>query len=356
MDTEVNSRNVSLITEQVDAHLANLAAFWAHRAPDSTFGGFRTSFDAVGNPVAEDRKYLLSHTRLVWSFSALHEHTADPAYLELASMGFDYLLDHFHDREHGGWHWIVDNAGAPIDRSKLIYGQSFAVYALAMYGRVAADTRAIDLASLTWDRIVTEAADTRFGGFLENLDSSWRLAGDGAQAGDRKSLDIHMHLMEALTELFAVTGRQEHARRLREVRDLIVDRMIDHTSGAGGNQYSLDLSPIPPIIIDKTWIAERSPTTRGATLPPTTSYGHNLELGWLIERADEVLGESGAHTAVVTALADHALQFGFDEQFGGVYRDGPPIGPAADTGKEFWQNAEALVGWLNAYSLDPDEK
>ena len=101
------------------------------------------------------------------------------------------------------------------------------------------------------------AADSAHGGYYENLERNWRLSAGGSAAGDRKSLDIHMHLLEALAELLRLTSDPVHALRLCEVRELIRSRMIDPSTGAGGMQYSLDFEPLPPIVIDRTWIAER---------------------------------------------------------------------------------------------------
>ncbi|MBC7961160.1 MAG: AGE family epimerase/isomerase, partial [Vallitaleaceae bacterium] len=36
-------------------------------------------------------------------------------------------------------------------------------------------------------------------------------------------------------------------------------------------------------------------------------------------------------------------------QYGGVYRDGPHDGPALVKDKEWWQNCESMVGFLDAY-------
>jgi mannobiose 2-epimerase len=166
-----------------------------------------------------------------------------------------------------------------------------------------------------------------------------------------------MHLLESFTELARLTGSAVHRRRLRAVRTLIVERMVDLETGAGGNQYDREFQPLQPIVIPKTWIAERN-AERGIEPEPssfvTTCYGHNLELGWLLGAADRALGEPGASDSVISSLASHALAHGYDAEHGGVYREGPPGGAASDTDKEFWQNAESLVGWLEAYRVSRD--
>lgn len=39
-----------------------------------------------------------------------------------------------------------------------------------------------------------------------------------------------------------------------------------------------------------------------------------------------------------------------------MYREGPLDGNAFDRDKEFWQNSEALVGWLEAHRATGDER
>jgi mannobiose 2-epimerase len=265
----------------------------------------------------------------------------------MAGHGMRYLERVFLDRDNGGWHWSAE-AGEPKDRAKLMYGQSFALYGLCAYAALG-DKAAGELAVATFDAM-HQAADLAHGGFWENLGPDW--SPEPTESGRRKSLDIHLHLLESFTSLAALTGSAAHLRKLAEIRQLVLAKMVDPATGAGGNQYSADFTPLQPIVIGRTWIAERLP---GQVDPPgqlTTSYAHNLELGWLLGKADAVLGADPAeHAALVDRIAEHTLAYGFDHERGGVYREGPPLGAATDTDKEFWQNAEALVGFLHAYQL-----
>lgn len=356
VEAQTRQRLLSLRSEFGD-HLSVLAEFWRTRAVDLRHGGYRTSFDAQGQPVDEQEKYLLAQTRLLWTFSQLAAATGDQSLLDLATYGYDYLTTHFHDATHGGWYWKTHLDGRVKDPAKLAYGQSFAIYALAAYGRIAKSQEAVDAARSTFDALHVHSADVLRGGYYENLNRDWSPAQGQWSGSDRKSLDIHMHLLECYTELTKATESDVHRRRLAEVRELLLDRMIDPATGAGGNQYDLAWNPVEPIVIDRTWIAERGVLDDDRTVATTTSYGHNLELGWLLVRADQVLGlPLRTDAAVVQRLADHALEFGYDSAHGGVFREGPPAGPASDRDKEFWQNSEALVGFLEGYRLVGDPR
>jgi len=73
-------------------------------------------------------------------------------------------------------------------------------------------------------------ADTRYGGFLELMGRDWQPAAPGIYGGDRKSLDVHMHMMEALTAFYEMTRHPTHRRRLIEIIDLILGRMLRPTA------------------------------------------------------------------------------------------------------------------------------
>ncbi len=354
--------SLTVIRDDMHQSMSSILAFWMARGPDPAFDGFLTNMrgDGTVGPGPHD-KYLNTQARLIWCFSALVG-ADDPRRgdaLQLAGDGVAFLRSCFADPDHGGWYWKVDRAGHVVDDAKLTYGQSFALYALAAHARHAGDATSAALACDTFVALQTKAADNRHGGYYENLGRNWQPAAGPGAAGDRKSLDIHMHLLESFAELVRLTDDPVHHQRLREVRALIVDHMIDDHTGAGGNQCSLAFAPLVPIAIDKTWVAERSdgliePGIGTATM--TTSYGHNLELAWLLGDADRTLGEPGASDAVIVRLAEHAWTFGHDHRRGGVYREGPLDGAATDRDKEFWQNAEALVGWLEAHRATGDDR
>lgn len=344
-------------SELVDLLGRRILPFWAERSPDRGHGGFLTNFDGHGRLVdGRHDKYLNTQARLVWSFTELATVTEDPdRYIELAREGVGFLVERFFDAEFGGWYWKVARDGSVLDDAKLTYGQSFALYALACHARHTGDQGSADLALATFDALEAHVRDEDSGGWWENMARDWRRAGPGSAAGDRKSLDIHMHLLEAFAELVRLTGEREHVAALREVRELITTVMVDRSTGAGGNQFSGSWEPLLPIVIDKTWIAERPAAEHPpAATEQVTSYGHNLELAWLLADADVTLGEAGASDGTIAPLADHALRWGYDREHGGVFREGPYDAPPTDRDKEFWQNSEALVGWLEGFRVTGD--
>ncbi len=338
--------------EAMKRHLEEgLLPFWTARGVDKEYGGYLTNYDGQGVLQHDMRKAVVTQARMVWGFSAFHSaYPQMPGLLEAARQGVDFLIERFWDKRHGGWAWMTDREGRVLDNGKVVYGQSFMIYAMAQYGLSSGDPRGLDYASRTFDLLQKYAADTRYGAYYENLEEDWSVSDGGYCAGDRKSLDIHMHLLEAFTTLYELSAQEIHARKLNEVIAIITDNMVDEKAGCGGNQYDLALNPIPPIGIRRTWNDERGKGEVIGDAVDTTSYGHNLELGWLLDRAANILGdEPGRFDKHLRMFADHALRYGFDHELGGVYRDGPHEGAALVRDKEWWQNCESLVGFLNAY-------
>ena len=334
-----------------------IVPFWMERGIDTQYGGYLTSFDENGRPAGDTQKLIVTQTRMIWGLSAFGGYYKDEHMLSAATQGVDFFIRHFWDDTHGGWYWKTARNGDVIDHGKLVYGQSFAIYALAEHYRNTGDTRSLRYAQQTFGLLQTYCADTLHGGYYENLERDWSPAPGGYAAGDRKSLDVHMHLMEAFTLLALCTKKEIHRRKLDEVIALILQHMISPVSGCGLNQFDPRFHPLTPININRTWNAERQAGQTLHSQVDSTSYGHNLELAWLFNKAKDVLGDtSGCFDAVNRKLIDHALQYGFDAALGGVYRDGPHSGPALVTDKEFWQNAEALVGFLDGYQQFGDER
>jgi len=69
--------------------------------------------------------------------------------------------------------------------------------------------------------------------------------------------------------------------------------------------------------------------------------------------AEDVLGHGHDRktTRMAKLLVAHALAYGWDEAYGGFYRDGTTVGKAEDTRKEWWVQFEGL----NALLLMHDE-
>ena len=335
-----------------------LLPFWIERSPDHEVGGFLTYFDRHGDPTGETTKTFLMQIRMLYTMASAHRAGyGDGECGELSKMGAQFINDHYWDHENEGWNWIADRQGNPTVKAKVGYGQCFAMYAFSEHFLATGDPLGRYAADRTYAAIAKHMADTRNGGYYELMEPDWQPAPPGKSGGDRKSMDVHMHMMEALTTFYEMTGTASHRRRLVETIDLITTRMLHPQHRTGYIQFSLDFEPLSAIIFDVQWGRDADPEDGVARPLEYTSYGHNIEFMWLLLHAADVLGEPrDKYAEMARKIADHCVVYGIDRGFGGVLVEGPFDGPTTLDEKQFWQQAEVLVGLLDAYALFGDEK
>ena len=345
--------------EEVQNHLRDeLIPFWLTHGVDHKHGGFLTYFDVAGNPTGETMKTLVGQTRMIFTYAQLHRAGfAQEETLGLAQHGVDFLLNHFWDDQHGGWFWTTEQDGTPINQSKIGYGHSFAMYALSEYGMASGDLRGMEYASRTFETYQTFAADNLNGGYFEFLERDWIKKPPGRKGGDRKSFDIHMHLMEAFTNLYEATGAPIYYDKTLEVIGLLFRHMIHPDHGTGIAQFSPDWKPQRAILFEDVWGVDRDVDDAEGRPLDNTSYGHNVEFAWLLHHTVNTLGlDRDDYVRAMADLYQHCMRYGIDQERGGVFCEGAHDGPARERNKEFWQQAEALVGFLDAYQTFSDTK
>jgi mannobiose 2-epimerase len=354
------SNDVSLYLKDVKHHLHNeLLPYWEVRGVDEEFGGYLTYFDRNGNPTGETVKNLLAHARMIFAFSSIHRagYDKNEVFLKRARLGVKFLVDHFWDDVHGGWYWITERDGKPIDQRKVIFGHSFIIYGLSEYFMASGDEKALEWAKKTFDALQIFAADNLNGGYYEFFEEDWHHCPPGVYGGDRKSMDVHMHLMEAMTNLYEATQDELHKRRAIEIIKLICSRMLHPKYGTGIAQFGADFTPKRAIVFKTRWGADRDVDDSEGRPLDNTSYGHNVEFAWLLNHSVNILGlDMPSYVETIRKLYDHCLDFGIDWKHGGVYCEGPHHGEAREKNKEFWQQAETMIAMLDATTMFDDGK
>jgi mannobiose 2-epimerase len=336
-----------------------LLPFWMDRMKDEKNGGFITHFDAQGNDTGEDTKSLISQTRSIYTLASAHRAGyGGGACAEMARFGVDFLLNKIWDSRFGGFYWMVDRKGNVIHDDKVLYGLSFAIYCLSEYAISINDTEGLSYADKTFGLIQKYCHDPEFGGYLEMFNREWQLAGPGSAGGDRKTLDVHMHLMEAFTRLFECSRKNEYKNQLLEVIDLLNNKILHPRYKTAIPQFFSDWKQAPQIKFDIVWGWDRFPDgSRKANPEDNTCYGHNAEFAWLLLHALDILQmDHTPYRDTLIKIFDHTADHGIDFEYGGVYVEGPHRGGVYDTEKEFWQQAEVLIGMLDACILTGNDK
>jgi len=327
----------SALRDAIAAELeTNLLPFWRERSLDHVHGGFIGEMANDGTVREDAPRGLILNARLLWTFSALFRELGDERDLALARRALEVLQTAFRDRAHGGYFWRSDPDGRPLDTSKKIYGQAFCIYALSEHFRATGECAALDAATELLALVDRHARDGRFGGWIEARAEDWSEAAD-LRLSDKdmdvaKSMNTHLHLLEAVTNLHRARPSTATAERLAELL-AIFDRHI-----LGPDPQDRHLRPF----FDERW----------ELCSDTYTFGHDIEAAWLLCEAAEALGDSAAEAMTrgwAVELARTALAQGVDAD-GGLAYEGR-AGAVINGDRDWWCQAEAVIGFWHAFLL-----
>ncbi|MGH7976756.1 MAG: AGE family epimerase/isomerase, partial [Limisphaerales bacterium] len=225
-----------------------------------------------------------------------------------------------------------------IDDSKKIYGQAFYIYALTEFHRAFGSRAALDRAKELFELIERHAHDQKFGGYMEVCNRDWSEAASARLSekdlAEKKSMNNHLHVLEAYTNLYRVWREPRVAERLRKLIEIFLTRILDKKTKHLHHFF------------DEQWNVRSD----------TYTFGHDIEASWLLCEAVEVLDDA-VLLKRVQAIALEIAEKTFAESLNGdgaVCYEGKD-GKIIDAGCEWWPQAEALVGFFNAFELSGDE-
>jgi mannobiose 2-epimerase len=326
----------SQLAPKLRQHLfGHIMPFWCGPAVDHVNGGWMAWLSNDLQPDRSQPKGLIVNARILWAFSAVYRAQPKPLFRKMANRAFDYIIHRFWDAQHGGAFWRLDDSGKVLDDAKKIYGQSFYIYALTEFHRAFKSEGALHRALTLFELIEQHAHDGEFGGYIEVCRRDWSEAGPDARLSDKdmnekKSMNNHLHVLEAYTNLYRATQNPVVEQRLHELVQLFLDRILDARTGHLHHFFN------------EEWQVRSD----------TYTFGHDIEASWLFCEAAEVLDDPtllARVRAVALQMADKVLAEGVRAD-GGLCYEGK-AGKIIDGGRECWPQAEAIVGFLNAFQL-----
>jgi mannobiose 2-epimerase len=318
--------------------------FWYPEVIDSKQGGYRLNHDLKGRWRGPANKSPVTQARTLWFFSRLvNSDYRSSEYLDAARHGYEFLRDCMWDREFGGFYWEVDSSGRAATRpEKHMYGQAFGLYALTEYAVASGDSNAKAAAEELFTLMETKAHDKEHGGYREIFKRDWgslpRTTTHGNDASVMKTMNTHIHLLEAFTTFHNLTHETIARERLIELIFVNSGSVVRKNVGACTDKYRENWEPLRGPGYDRV------------------SYGHDVENIWLLVEACKAAGISPSLSLdLYRTLFNYALQYGFDRRDGGFYDSGPLNGPADRHQKIWWVQAEGLVAALQMYGLTGEE-
>ncbi|MHB8522124.1 MAG: AGE family epimerase/isomerase [Limisphaerales bacterium] len=308
---------------------------------DAEHGGYLLADDVKGKGVATE-KQIVTQARMIWGFSTAHENGLSDArhnYLKAAENGYRFMLDHFLDPQYGGYYWKTDLAGKPLKERKLLYGESFVIYAFVEYYRASGDQGALQHAMDLYRTLQKNCHDGQHGGWIEHCERDFHPVPDNdpqpeVEIAGYRSANSHLHWMEALTELYAATKDPDVKKSLAEALHINATWFYPPDPGQSAFHRHPDWSPVT------------DPRSAGL------SYGHNVEFAWLMVRAEKVLGRKPSWPHF-DAIMNHALKCGYDHERGGLYSRGYDDRPATELEKIWWVQAEMLAALTDGLKHEP---
>jgi len=314
--------------------LENILPFWRRHVVDERRGGFIGLMSNDLHVQEDAARGLILNARLLWTFSAVYRYTQDERDRSLAQRAYGYLSRRFHDEEHGGFFWELRFDGSVLDDAKKVYGEAFCIYALAEYHRTFGGSLALERAVSVFDLIEARALDAKLGGYFEVMSRDWRLSED-MRLSDKdmtaaKSMNNHLHILEAYTNLLRIWPQGRLADRLRELIDLFRQHILNDEDTHFHHFF------------DEVW----------NVLSDTYTFGHDIEGSWLLYEAVEVLGDEALLADIrrlACQIARATVEEGLDAD-GGLFYEGHN-GQIVDRNREWWPQAEAVVGFYNAWQL-----
>src|ERR1035438_7646705 len=240
---------------------------------DRENGGFFGAVDCELRVDKQAARTAVINTRILWTFSAAARVLGDAAYRETADWAYDYIVDKFWDKEFGGVYWMLDHPGRPLRNRKHNTAQDFAAYGLSEYFRATRRAESLERAKQLYRLIEEKSGEPEYGGYLEARFRDWSPLED-LRLSDKdlncpKSMNTHLHVLEAYTSLLRVWDDPGLGASLAELLRVTMDRIVD-----GGTGHF-------KMFFDNQW----------TSLTDHVSFGHDIEGSWLMQEAAEVLGD-----------------------------------------------------------------
>lgn len=324
-----------MMVEEITKHLKEgIIPFWKNLRDDQ-YGGYYGYMDYQQNLDKKAVKGCILNSRITWFFSNAYMTLGDESLLDEARHGYEFLRDHCLDRECGGVFWSVKYDGTPEDTTKHTYNQAFSIYALSSYYDASKDEESIRIAEELYNLIEERCSDE--GGYLEAFDREFKpvendkLSENGVIA--ERTMNTLLHVLEAYTEFYRVTKKEEVKKRLEWILDVVAEKI-----------YNPKLHR-QEVFFDSEY----------HSLIDLHSYGHDIETAWLVDRAVEVM-EDPEYERKMTPITKALTKEIYETAFDGHSISNECEKGVVDTDRVWWVQAEGVVGFLNGYQKDPEKK
>jgi len=255
----------------------NALPLWSGPGLDKPGLGIWEALDHDGKPIANLHKRLRVQARQTYVFATIAQLGYRTGDMEHALHAFDFMTTHGFDADKGRFAAVLARDGAILDQTQDLYDLAFILLALAALS-AAGRTSLVQQWLPLWESAL--ASHTAERGWLETM--------DGRQP---RRQNPHMHMFEAATSFFEVSGDRRFLDLAKECLLLFKDVFYNRDSGLLLEHFASDWSMLP----DADHFVEP---------------GHMMEWIYLISRFEQVTGEASG--VDLRRLFDRARDVGLD--------------------------------------------
>ncbi|MBC6109968.1 AGE family epimerase/isomerase [Pedobacter fastidiosus] len=325
--------------EELSSELENILSYWKNFTVDNVNGGFVGKIDNDNNIDYTAPKGSVLNARILWSFSSAYNLKGNVDDLAIADRAFQYIINHFIDDEFGGVYWLLDAKGNPIDTKKQVYAIAFTIYAFSEYFVASKNNLAKEKAIELYKNLVANSYDAEKGGYFEAFSREWKSLDDlrlsEKDANEKKTMNTHLHVLEAFTTLYKIWPNEHLRRKIMELIQNFTSHIINEKTG------NLVL------FFDENWVPKSD----------IISYGHDIEAAWLLLEAAEAVHDEALVETIKTISVKMAYvsKQGLDAD-GSLWYEDEPSKKHIVKEKHWWVQAEAMVGFFNAWQISKNEQ
>lgn len=321
--------------DDMKPELERILDFWLTKCIDKKKHEFIGRMDHAGNIHEEAVKGVVLNARILWTFSSAYILEQRVEYLSAASRAYNYLKQYFFDKKFGGYYWSVSADGLPVEDRKQVYGQAFVLYGMSVYYQVTQKQEVLEDCLQLFKLIEQYSFDPEQNGYVEAFSRDWGALQDlrlsAKDDNGSKTMNTHLHVLEAYTALYKVHKDEWVKKQLANLVALFENKFYDPLSGHNH------------LFFDDGWKSRSS----------LVSYGHDIEASWLVWEAAVTIGEENERLKQVCLHMAGSSLSGVDED-GGMWYEYDESVPFLNREKHWWPQAEAIVGFYNAYRLSGD--
>jgi cellobiose epimerase len=318
----------------------DILPYWMKYGVEKNGHGFYGAVDMDGNPVLSANKTSVLNARILWTFSAAAMLDGNKDYASIADKAYRVVTEDFEDKEFGGYFMELTSGDKVANDIKHTYAQAFVLYALCKYYEFRPLDSVIKKIETFFNLIEEKAKDPVNPGYIESFTRDWQIYGQNRMADNNepRTMNTHLHVLEAWAALYKVWKNDKVEKRLTELMELFLEKIIRKEGHFG-------------IFFDESF--NEADASKGIC-----SFGHDIEGSWLLWEASEILGNSSIidrMRPLALKMVDNIERVAVDKD-GGLFLESTRYGSHVKTNKHWWQQAETLVGFMNAFELTGDQK